>query len=97
MKFNIIVARDILTDSYLVPQFINIEPAAQFQAECRSLYRAPENVLVKYRDLEIFCIGQYDDETSNIDIKKAVLVGSFRSLCEKLLKNLKVEELKDEA
>lgn len=85
MKFNIIVARDILTDSYLQPRFINIPVEAQFEAECRSLYRAPQDVLIKYRDLELYDLGVYDDKDCEFDLKQPLLIGRFAQLVEKLL------------
>lgn len=95
MKMNVVVLRDSLIPCFLVPSFINESPEAWFEGIQRSLIRAGADVLTRYKDLEAYNLGEYDDTTGLIRLIQPVKLGSFDNVCIPLLKKLGEEPEND--
>ena len=93
MKMNVVVFRDTLVGCFTLPQFIQENPEDWAEGVSRSLKRADIKVLVKYKDLEAYELGTFDDVTGlfNLRVNPSKLV-SFDVVCVPLIEKLREKE-----
>lgn len=100
MKLNIIIFKNVKINAFTTPNFTDLEPeVAAKQLERSLILNQDKDEMIKpYANLDMCCIGSFDDETGVIIQTAPVLLFSPRELILQLQakKLAEVKEVKEE-